>query len=181
MKKTDVCIAGVSLRGYKSYENRNEGSFGFSADVAINGMKLGWVSDDGNGGSMVFSSRDLEQQLEAIAATLPDSVATEQEAAMGMREEDGSPMTMKMDAELLISQIADRIEALNALKKLLKNRVLLVRGANKPLQTKTLTAPQLQKDLSDDAKAIRSKWPDARTILNLLPVPEALDAFVAHF
>ncbi len=181
MNKNDVSIAGVSLRSFKSFANRHEGALAFSADVFINGQKAGWVSDDGNGGCMLFSPRELEDRLNVIAATLPDQVATPEEMAMGLREDDGSPVVTKMTGDLLIAQIGDRIDLLKTLKSRLRNRVLLIRADKTALQTKPLTTQKLEKTLMDGGAAIRKQWPDTTKILNLMPLPEALDAFAAHF
>lgn len=132
----------------------------FSAIIYLDGVVAGEVSNDGHGGPNRYHPREVQDRLDAYGKTLPPMVA--------------HGYTLPMDADLLIGEVLDKFLALRDLKRILKKRLLTLRGG-KIYQTKVYPAPVLAKHLADPDLATKLK---AEKVLNLLPEAEALELYL---
>lgn len=87
----------IEVKNIKFYEKLSEETNCFTADVFINGTKVAYAKNDGQGGSTFYQSYDpkyrpLLEEAEAYAKTLPEKTTTLL----------GSKFTYKQDLESLI-------------------------------------------------------------------------------
>lgn len=163
-------ICGVSLKNFKFAAFASEETNCFTADVCIDGTKIGCVSNDGHGGSNNYHPWTIQKELDRRASELPDLVDDRYMI-------DGAPMTLKMDADLLIDDLVNELIAQREVRRLTKNKVVMLCADGQIRQTKTLPAPQMQALLNLGHEGLLKRWTDATKILNLLPFDEAVKTY----
>jgi hypothetical protein len=149
----------VELRNVKYAKLASEETACFNATVVIDDRPSGAVRNDGRGGANFYDPRDLEDQLEAYAKTLPPLPP---DPKMGIIE------PLAMSADLFVGELLHRELGRKDLRRLLKGRVVTIKDG-KVYQTAVLPKAELTARLAK---------PSADVVLNLLPEDEALDLFL---
>lgn len=91
----------LEVKNIKINKSFSEETICFKADVFVNGIKTGYASNDGHGGSTFINcyegKRELLAQAEAYAKTLPSH----------FYEYGGKKMEIKSDLEGIVDQVID--------------------------------------------------------------------------
>jgi hypothetical protein len=143
----------IELRKIKIAKFASEETLCFEAEVWIDGEKCGTTGNAGHGGGNRYQPHTLGEKLEAHARTLPD-----------LQSEYGP---LKMNADLLVSELVDDHLEKKDLERLLKRRIVF-ESRHKPNlweAKKTGAAGEVE---------AFAKRPDVARVLNLLPFEEAL-------
>lgn len=97
----------ITLKNLKIARHLSEETTAFTATIYVDGMSVGHVKNDGQGGSNSYGlTREWEQKLEAHAKSLPD-----------LQSEYGP---LKMDLDLLIDELMNQQEQEKHLKRQFK-------------------------------------------------------------
>jgi hypothetical protein len=161
---TTTAIPVVTLSAVKYAEFNSEETNCFSANVLIDGVKVGAVSNEGHGGGDNFFPFALEQRLNEIAALMPPI---------------DTKYNLSNTAELLIGDIFENWLVERDFKTAIKKRLMHTRADGKVYQTKALPAAELAGLVARGEDALKVRMPDAVEILNCLPYAEALALFKA--
>lgn len=154
----------IELRNIKYAAFASQETPCYAATVYIDGKKVGTVENDGHGGSDLIHPRELEQQLQAYADTLP----THEFHGMTLPESPES---------ILQGLLYDHLDK-RALTRDLKNRFVFTKADGKVYQTKKLS-PDVVTAMKGDPALLASKLKDSVAILNLLPFDQALGLYRA--
>ena len=119
----------IELRNIKYAAFASQETPCFQAAIYVDGAKAGTVSNEGHGGCNSIHPRALEQQIDAYAKTLPVMPIA------GLTENDGTPVLIQPDSDIIISRLLDEALVARDLTRLLKNKVVFARGG-KILATK---------------------------------------------
>ena len=161
----------IELKNVKHAAFASTDSECFEASLYIDGKRAGTVSDDGHGGSMMFSDRATQERLDAYGATLPPSPLE------GMTEADGSPATIQPDAEILVGDALNAYLLARDLRKQLKSRVVFVKDGGLSAFG-PFTPANLAQSLGAGRAALLARiGTNAATVLNLMDEPAALAAY----
>ena len=102
----------VELKSLKIASNLSEETIAFTANIYVDGKKVGWAKNGGYGGGTEYrlEGADLREAVEGWAKTLPDRVSS-------FNGGDGKPFTYPMDFEAVIDDIVYKKDAENFRKK----------------------------------------------------------------
>ena len=155
----------IELKNLKYSEFASQETYCFEASVYIDGKKAGTVSNQGCGGSHSYHPNTLYQLLKAEADKLPPH-------EWRLNEE---VLTIQPDADTIISELVTEALAIKDLKSGMRRRILFIGENGEVFETQAMTAAALavqlvRKDLYEKLKT--------KTILNLLPFPEALSIYI---
>jgi hypothetical protein len=155
----------IELKNLKYSEFASQETYCFEASVYIDGKKAGTVSNQGCGGCHSYHPNTLYPLLKAEADKLPA-----EEVDLG-----GHIFTMTPDADTIISELVTEALQAKDLKAGMRRRILFIGDDGSVYETKTMEAAELAKQLSRPNlhEVLKTK-----TILNLLPFPEALSIYI---
>lgn len=155
----------IELKNLKHSEFASQETYCFEASVYIDGKKAGTVSNQGCGGCHSYHPNTLYTILKAEADKLPP-----EEVDLG-----GQIFTMKPDADTIISELVTEALQAKDLKLAMRRRILFIGADGTIFETKTLEAAVLAAQLRrpNIHEVLKTK-----TILNLLPFPEALSIYI---
>src|SRR5258708_524136 len=154
----------IELRNVKYAAFASQETSCFEATVYLDDAKAGTVRNDGHGGCNFYHPHELGQRLQAYAATLP-------EEASEFLEDNGKPMMIQPDADIVIGDVLSAYMASRDLQRLLKTKIVFAKGG-KILGTKKIPAPQLALLLTKPEE-VRTRY-GAEALLNTMPFDEAL-------
>lgn len=154
----------IELRKVDYSARLSEETSAFSADVWIDGVKVGQASNHGHGGPTTITPLNLSRRLDEYRKTLPARII-----------ERDPPFVLQPDGEWLIEEALTDWILRRDMKRALRNRAFYTRS-DKPglFQTKVLKPVQLQQVLT--SAEIRQKW-NVQVFLNTVPEEEALRLF----
>ena len=155
----------IELKNLKHSEFASQETYCFEASVYIDGKKAGTVSNQGCGGCHSYHPNTLYHLLKAEADKLPP-----EEWDLG-----GQVLTMTPDADTIISELVTEALQAKDLKAGMRRRILFIGEDGSVYETKTLEAAVLANQLRrpNIHEVLKTK-----TILNLLPFPEALSIYI---
>jgi hypothetical protein len=156
----------IELKNLKHSDFASQETYCFEANVYIDGKKAGIVSNQGCGGSHSYHPNTLYQTLKAEAEKLP---------SYQWNFFNGEALTIQPDADTIISELVTEALQAKDLKAGMRRRILFVGDGGEIYETKTLEAAVLAAQLkrTDIHEVLKTK-----TILNLLPFPEALSIYI---
>lgn len=151
----------IEIKNIKHSEFASHETNCFEATIYIDGKKVGYVENDGQGGSNNYLPYSIYEQLTTYAKTLPQT------------EFNGEFFDKTADC-IIDDLLTNHLLAKN-LKKMLGKRILFVTDDQKIMQTEIFKqSEQMAKALSDVNLAIKLK---AKTILNNVDFATALQLF----
>lgn len=162
----------IELRKVHHSPSLSEETNAFTADVYVDGKKAGSAENHGHGGPTSVFPRDLEEKLNAHAATLPEA-----KAQLGTDE-----FTYRQTAETIIDDLLaeylNEKEAMRLGKKFRTERsvrLFWLTPAGEILQSRKITPDGLARLLSVSAEVetLKARNPNDR-LLNLEPDGERL-------
>jgi hypothetical protein len=157
--------AKIELKNLKHSDFASQETYCFEASVYIDGKKAGTVSNQGCGGCHSYHPNTLYQILSKEAAKLP-------------RHEwrlNDEVLSVAPDADTIISELVTEALTAKDLKSGMRRRILFVGEDGTVYETQAMTAAALAVQLvrADLYEKLKTK-----TILNLLPFPEALSIYI---
>ena len=157
--------AKIELKNFKHSDFASQETYCFEASVYIDGKKAGTVSNQGCGGCHSYHPNTLYQLLKAEADKLPPH-------EWRLNEE---VLTIQPDADTIISELVTEAILAKNLKAGMRRRILFVGDDGSVYETQAMTAAALAVQLvrADLYEKLKTK-----TILNLLPFPEALSIYI---
>lgn len=150
----------ITLKNIKHSPSLSEETNAFTATVYIDGVNVGDVSNHGTGGCNMYHPWSLADRLNTYAKTLPPLVSTHG--------------TFAQDADLLIDDVFTAWAETKDLTKLLKKHIVFLEDGQL-LQVTIPTAAIMTRQLP-----IFAAKHGAATILNTLPLADALTLFRVH-
>lgn len=159
----------IELKNIKYFAAMSEETSCFQATVFVEGKKAGMAENSGHGGPTSIDPFTLQKQIDEFAATLPKETLD-----LG----DGKTFESAQTAESLINKLLHRYLGEKELRKRLSKRLVFTKkNASGIYQTKTLTAAEMQKQMSNP-KLYEVNQIDK--LLNTLPFDEALAIYIAN-
>ena len=157
--------AKIELKNLKHSDFASQETYCFEASVYIDGKKAGTVSNQGCGGCHSYHPNTLYPLLKAEADKLPPH-------EWRLNEE---VLTIQPDADTIISELVTEALTAKDLKSGMRRRILFVGDDGSVYETQAMTAAALAVQLvrADLYEKLKTK-----TILNLLPFPEALSIYI---
>ena len=157
--------AKIELKNLKHSDFASQETYCFEASVYIDGKKAGTVSNQGCGGCHSYHPNTLYQILSKEAAKLPHH-------EWRLNEE---VLSIAPDADTIISELVTEALTAKDLKSGMRRRILFVGDDGSVFETQAMDAAKLAIQLKrkDLYEALKTK-----TILNLLPFPEALSIYI---
>jgi predicted CXXCH cytochrome family protein len=157
--------AKIELKNLKHSDFASQETYCFEASVYIDGKKAGTVSNQGCGGCHSYHPNTLYQLLKAEADKLPPH-------EWRLNEE---VLTIQPDADTIISELVTEALTAKDLKSGMRRRILFVGDDGSVFETQAMNAVALATQLNrtDLFEKLKTK-----TILNLLPFPEALSIYI---
>jgi len=154
----------IELRNVQYVASMSEETRCFTASIYVDGKRAGEASNRGHGGPTSIHPRELEERLNAYAATLPPLSYD-----MG-----GRTHTMPQTGEILVDELLSDWLTERDLRTALKRRILFTKQGQTPIyETKSLPKATLEQWTRNPEKA-RATLRDCDQILNCLPFAEAL-------
>ena len=157
--------AKIELKNLKHSDFASQETYCFEASVYIDGKKAGTVSNQGCGGCHSYHPNTLYQILAKEAAKLPHH-------EWRLNDE---VLSVAPDADTIISELVTEALTAKDLKSGMRRRILFVGEDGSVFETQAMTAAALavQLNRTDLFEKLKTK-----TILNLLPFPEALSIYI---
>jgi len=157
--------AKIELKNLKHSDFASQETYCFEASVYIDGKKAGTVSNQGCGGCHSYHPNTLYQILAKEAAKLPHH-------EWRLNDE---VLSVAPDADTIISELVTEALTAKDLKSGMRRRILFVGDDGSVFETKAMAAADLAVQLvrADLYEKLKTK-----TILNLLPFPEALSIYI---
>ena len=157
--------AKIELKNLKHSDFASQETYCFEASVYIDGKKAGTVSNQGCGGCHSYHPNTLYHILAKEAAKLPHH-------EWRLNEE---VLSVAPDADTIISELVTEALTAKDLKSGMRRRILFVGDNGEIFETKSVEAAVLAAQLkrADIYERLKTK-----TILNLLPFPEALSIYI---
>ena len=155
----------IELKNLKYSEFASQETYCFEASIYIDGKKAGTVSNQGCGGCHSYHPNTLYPLLKAEADKLPPE----------QWDFNGEALTITPDADTIISELVTEALQAKELKSGMRRRILFVGEDGTVYETQAMTAAALAVQLvrADLYEKLKTK-----TILNLLPFPEALSIYI---
>lgn len=91
----------IELRKFSHYPRLSQETDAFNADVYVDGVKRGTAKNDGHGGPNMIHPRELNDQIEAYAKTLPPLPPSP-----GMEDLGPLPMSGDLFISLMVGDMA---------------------------------------------------------------------------
>ena len=157
--------AKIELKNLKHSDFASQETYCFEASVYIDGKKAGTVSNQGCGGCHSYHPNTLYQILAKEAAKLPHHE---------WRLND-QVLSVAPDADTIISELVTEALTAKDLKSGMRRRILFVGEDGSVFETQPMAAAELAKQLQ---KPNLNEVLKTKTILNLLPFPEALSIYI---
>ena len=167
-KQAPAVIGGgkkIELKNLKHSDFASQETYCFEASVYIDGKKAGTVSNQGCGGCHSYHPNTLYPLLKAEADKLPP-----EQWDLG-----GQSLTITPDADTIISELVTEALQAKDLKSGMRRRILFIGEGGSVYETKPMAAAELAKQLQ---KPNLHEVLKTKTILNLLPFPEALSIYI---
>jgi len=157
--------AKIELKNLKHSDFASQETYCFEANVYIDGKKAGTVSNQGCGGCHSYHPNTLYQILAKEAAKLPHH-------EWRLNDE---VLSVAPDADTIISELVTEALTAKDLKSGMRRRILFVGEHGSVFETQAMPAAALATQLNrtDLYEKLKTK-----TILNLLPFPEALSIYI---
>ena len=157
--------AKIELKNLKHSDFASQETYCFEASVYIDGKKAGTVSNQGCGGCHSYHPNTLYQILAKEAAKLPHH-------EWRLNDE---VLSVAPDADTIISELVTEALTAKDLKSGMRRRILFVGDDGSVFETQAMPAAALAVQLvrADLYEKLKTK-----TILNLLPFPEALSIYI---
>lgn len=176
VRKT-IGTLNIELRKVQFAAFASEETNCYTAEVYVNGKRLGHCHNEGHGGPTSVEPRNLNEHLDAYGATLPLTVST-----IPDKDDPTGFFTYQPDAENICDDLFEKWqeakEAERQVKKLqrdLQTKVIFtVKGKKGIYTTKKLEAARLKEVI--EKRLVR----DADIILNTLPFAEAKRIYDAN-
>jgi hypothetical protein len=150
----------IELKNIKHAAFASQETQCFEASLYINGKARGTVSNEGYGGADRFSDHSAEDELNAYAKTLPPSTY----------EWDGKTHEFSQSAESLVQEILSEHLSRKQLQRIMRNKVVYLKDG-KLWQTTAIKSADTRADY------IAHRLREGRTVLNALPIDEAVRIF----
>ena len=157
--------AKIELKNLKHSDFASQETYCFEASVYIDGKKAGTVSNQGCGGCHSYHPNTLYQILAKEAAKLPHH-------EWRLNDE---VLSVAPDADTIISELVTEALTAKDLKSGMRRRILFVGDDGSVFETKAMAAADLAKQL---CRPNLDEVLKTKTILNLLPFPEALSIYL---
>ena len=157
--------AKIELKNLKHSDFASQETYCFEASVYIDGKKAGTVSNQGCGGCHSYHPNTLYPLLKAEADKLPPH-------EWRLYEE---VLTIQPDADTIISELVTEAILAKNLKAGMRRRILFIGEGGSVYETKSMAAAELAKQLQ---RPNLHEILKTKTILNLLPFPEALSIYI---
>lgn len=158
----------IQLKNVKYAKFASQETNCFEATVYIDGVKQGFVTNEGRGGPNSYSPWTLQTKLDDYGKTLP-LIVTEWPDP----KDPTGFMTLQPDADILIGDAFEIAIREKDFKRAVTSRILFVNSKGELMQTRTMTAAERETVM---ARPLALK--DCQTILNKLPFDEALALYV---
>jgi hypothetical protein len=155
----------IELKNLKHSDFASQETYCFEASVYIDGKKAGTVSNQGCGGCHSYHPNTLYLLLKAEADKLPPE----------QWDFNGEALTITPDADTIISELVTEAIQAKDLKSGMRRRILFIGEDGSVYQTKPMAAADLAKQL---CRPNLHEVLKTKTILNLLPFPEALSIYI---
>jgi hypothetical protein len=157
--------AKIELKNLKHSDFASQETYCFEASVYIDGKKAGTVSNQGCGGCHSYHPNTLYQALAKEAAKLPHH-------EWRLNDE---VLSVAPDADTIISELVTEALTAKDLKSGMRRRILFIGENGEVFETQAMPAATLAVQLvrADLYEKLKTK-----TILNLLPFPEALSIYI---
>jgi hypothetical protein len=156
----------ITLKNVKYSAIASDETAFFTATIYVDGKREGTACNRGHGGPHEIQPVMLEQRLNAYAATLPPRTITLDARRTFQHQPTG---------ETLISDALSLAFAERELKRLVKNKLLFMRGGVL-LESNHLPPATLQAAIANPQEALIKLKADA--LLNAMPFEEALALYV---
>ena len=154
----------IELKNVKYSEFASHETSCFEASVYIDGKRIGTASNDGQGGSNNYDSRELVEALTAYANTLPTRTWTL----------NGEAVEVPPDMDTVIHDLLMAHLYARDLKRDMAKRILFVDRDGVMKQTRAMTKPELESMLRSPNLGQRFQ---SNRILNLMPFDLALTTY----
>jgi hypothetical protein len=167
-KQAPAVIGGgktIELKNLKYSEFASQETYCFEASIYIDGKKAGTVSNQGCGGCHSYHPNTLYPLLKAEADKLPPE----------KWDFNGEALTITPDADTIISELVTEALQSKDLKAGMRRRILFIGEGGSVYETKAMAAAELAKQLQ---RPNLHEILKTKTILNLLPFPEALSIYI---
>jgi len=150
----------IELKNIKHAAFASQETQCFEASLYINGKLRGTVSNEGYGGADRFSDHAAEDELNAYAKTLPPRTY----------EWDGKTHEFDQTADSLVQEILGEHLSRKQLQRVMRDKVVYLKDG-KLWQTTAI------KSAEQRAKYIALKESEGKTVLNSLPLADAVKIF----
>lgn len=157
----------IELRKVYTNERFSEETACFRAEIWIDGKKEGTVENEGHGGADHIHPHALAARLEIYAKTLP--------AIDCSRVTGKTGDTMPSSAEMVISDLLEAHKMIKTLTRMFKSKLVIVRGGKCYGVGPFKNMPEFARDARVIAKYVKN----GDTVLNTLPMPEAVKQYLA--
>ena len=154
----------IELKNIKHSEFASHETNCYEATIYINGKREGVVSNDGQGGCDSVHPRQLAQEIDAYAKTLPPVVCE------WIDPKTGEPFVLEQTHETIFGELLTDWLVDKDLKRSLKTKIIFMKEDGKVYETKTQKPAELKLTLSIPRLAERLS---AKVVLNNLPYAEA--------
>lgn len=161
----------IELKNVKHAAFASEETNCFEATVYIDGKREGNVRNDGHGGCNYYHPHALETKLGEHAETLPPEVTDWDDS-----KTPGQKFVFQPNADTVIDRLLVEFLQRRDLTRLLSKKVVFVDPAGDLRSTKALDKTRLAAVLTKPEQ-FKAK---PGCILNLLPVDQALQLYIAH-
>ena len=159
----------IELKNIKYFEFASHETSCYQATIHIDGKKVGTVENDGHGGTDMVHPWSVAQQIDAYAATLPVVVCSFNDP------ETGKPAEMSQNHETIFNDILTDWLHAKDLKRAMSKRILFTKEDGRIYETKSMPAPDLKWQLTNQPKLQDAL--KATAILNLMPFDQALKTY----
>jgi hypothetical protein len=151
----------IELKNVKHSEFASHETNCYEASIYIDGKKMGYAENSGQGGTTSIYPNTLFQTLQAYAETLPPT------------EYDNGKHVFNQSADSVIDDLLTQWLYARDIKKAMQKRIVFIRGQSL-LETIKMDALTLQKWLQNPDLLTKLK---ADKVLNLLSFSEAVDIY----
>lgn len=160
----------IELKNVQYSAFASEETHCFQAAVYIDGKKRATVSNDGHGGSDMWSDWKVAEEINAYAATLPKVICDFEDT------ETGKPCELDQTADIIIGNLMNDWLLQRDFRKIYSKRLVWVNEDGTHAYTKPL--PNLSKMLENPniESQIKGKG-KLKTLLNRLPFDQAFALF----
>ena len=162
----------ITLRNIKHFAAMSEETYCFTADIWIDGVKVGDARNEGHGGPTMIHPRELEARIDAYAKTLPPSPVP------GLVEDDGvTPVTIEQNAEIIVGDLVTQWLIEKDVKRALSRKVCFLKNGKPGIFTLAFKGKDISTGVALLQKPENLTRFDVRCILNVMPFEGAVKAY----